>query len=332
MQAPQFDVFVAVLISQPFVLLPSQLANVPTHEVISHVPVLHEVFALAYAHVTPHPPQLLFVRRLVSQPLAYKPSQSANPVLHERIVQLPLVQLGVPFATKHAMPHPPQLFTSFVIVVSHPFIEFPSQSPRPPAHIDTPHVLLLQAGVPPAGGQLFMHMPQLFTLFVVLISQPLATFMSQLAKPTLHAIEHMPLMHDGVPLFVLQPAPQLPQLVALVFRFVSHPFAAIPSQSPNPALHMAIVQPPFEHAGVALANMQTVPQAPQLFTFVLMFVSQPSVATRLQSANGGAQASTLQLPMTHLVDEFGSEQALSHVPQFCGSVWVLISHPSLSTL
>ncbi len=177
-----------------------------------------------------------------------------------------------------------------------------------------------------------MHMPQLLTLFVVLISQPLATFMSQLAKPTLHAIEHMPLMHDGVPLFVLHAAPQLPQFVALVFRFVSHPFAAIPSLSPNPALHMAIVQLPFEHAGVALANMQMVPQAPQLFTFVLMFVSQPSAATRLQSANGGAQASTLQLPMTHLVDEFGSEQALSHVPQFCGSVWVLISHPSLSTL
>jgi hypothetical protein len=47
MQAPQLDVFVAVLISQPFVLLPSQLANVPTHDVISHVPVAHDVFAFA---------------------------------------------------------------------------------------------------------------------------------------------------------------------------------------------------------------------------------------------------------------------------------------------
>ncbi len=126
MHAPQFDVFVAVWISQPFVLLPSQLANVPTHEVISHVPVLHDVFALAYAHVTPHPSQLLFVRRLVSRPLAYKPSPSANPVLHERIVQLPPMQVGVPLATKQATPHPPQLFTSFEIVVSQPFIEFPS--------------------------------------------------------------------------------------------------------------------------------------------------------------------------------------------------------------
>jgi len=45
MHEPQFDVFVAVLISHPFVLLPSQFANVPTHEVISHVPVAHDVFA-----------------------------------------------------------------------------------------------------------------------------------------------------------------------------------------------------------------------------------------------------------------------------------------------
>ncbi len=41
---PQCVVSVAVLISQPFVLFPSQLTNVPVHEVISHVPVAHDVF------------------------------------------------------------------------------------------------------------------------------------------------------------------------------------------------------------------------------------------------------------------------------------------------
>jgi hypothetical protein len=46
MHAPQCEVFVAVLISQPFVLTPSQLPNVPTHDVISHMPVAHETFAL----------------------------------------------------------------------------------------------------------------------------------------------------------------------------------------------------------------------------------------------------------------------------------------------
>jgi hypothetical protein len=275
---------------------------------------------------------LLSVFRFVSQPFEYKPSQLANPAAHERTAQFPAVQVGVPLATKQAMPQPPQLFTSVVVVVSQPFAVLPSQSPLPAAHIDTPHVLFTQAGVPPCGGQTVPHMAQLLTFDVVLISQPLATLVSQLAKPTLHEIVHIPLMHPGVPLFVLHPAPQDPQCCVLVFRFVSHPLAATPSQSPNPALHIAIVQPPFEHAAVAFASMQIVPHAPQLFAFVLTFVSQPSPAMRLQSAKGGAHASILQLPITHFVDEFGSEQALSHAPQFSGSVCVLISQPSFVTL
>lgn len=140
------------------------------------------------------------------------------------------------------------------------------------------------------------HIPQLLTFVVVLISQPLATLLSQLAKPMLHEIEHIPAAHVGEPLFVLHAAPQAPQCSALVFRFVSHPFIATPSQSPNPVLHEAIVQLPFEHAGVALASMQTVPHTLQLFTFVLMFVSQPSAATRLQSANGGAKRPLCNCP------------------------------------
>jgi hypothetical protein len=77
----------------------------------------------------PHPPQLLSVFRFVSHPFEYKPSQSANPLAHERMVQLPDVQVGVPLATKHAMPQPPQWFTLFVVVVSQPLAVLPSQSP-----------------------------------------------------------------------------------------------------------------------------------------------------------------------------------------------------------
>lgn len=44
---PQCVVFVAVLISHPFVLSLSQLANVPTHELISQVPVAQDVLAFA---------------------------------------------------------------------------------------------------------------------------------------------------------------------------------------------------------------------------------------------------------------------------------------------
>jgi hypothetical protein len=69
MHAPQCNAFVPVLISQPFVLFPSQLPNAPTHDVISHVPVEHETFALGKLQVTPHPPQFDSVFRFVSQPL-----------------------------------------------------------------------------------------------------------------------------------------------------------------------------------------------------------------------------------------------------------------------
>ncbi len=174
-------------------------------------------------------------------------------------------------------------------------------------------------------------MLQLLTFVVVLISQPFATLLSQLAKPASQLIAHVPLMHEGVPLFVLHPAPQLPQCSTLVFKFVSQPFDATPSQSPKPMLHDTIVQPPFEQPAVAFGKLHTVPHAPQLFTFVFTFVSQPSEAARLQSANGAAHTSTRQLPIVHFVDAFGSEQALSHVPQFCGSVCVLISQPSFET-
>jgi hypothetical protein len=161
--------------------------------------------------MTPQPPQLLSVFRFVSQPFEYKPSQSANPLAHERTAQLPAVHVGVPLATKHAMPQPPQLFTSVVVVVSQPLPALPSQSPLPAAHIDTPHTLLTQAGVPPCGGQTIPHALQLLTFDVVLISHPLVTLLSQFAKPTLHWIEHIPPMHDAVPLFVLHAAPHEPQ-------------------------------------------------------------------------------------------------------------------------
>ncbi len=47
MHAPQFYVFVVVLISLPFVLMLLQLANVTTHDVISQAPVAHDVLAFA---------------------------------------------------------------------------------------------------------------------------------------------------------------------------------------------------------------------------------------------------------------------------------------------
>jgi hypothetical protein len=69
-QAPQWDTFVAVLVSQPFAVFPSQFANVPLHEAISQVPVAQVSTAFGRSQIAPQLPQLVSVLRLVSQPSA----------------------------------------------------------------------------------------------------------------------------------------------------------------------------------------------------------------------------------------------------------------------
>jgi hypothetical protein len=82
--------------------------------------------------------------------------------------------------------------------------------------------------------QTVVQLPQWVVLFVVLVSQPLATFPSQLPKPAEHEIEQLPAEQVGVPLADEQAAPQPPQLAVFVFVFVSQPFELLPSQLPKP--------------------------------------------------------------------------------------------------
>jgi hypothetical protein len=75
MQTPQLETLEAVSTSHPFPFMPSQFANVPSQPTTWQVPVAHDSVALLSAQGTPHPPQLAFVCRLTSQPLAGLPSQ-----------------------------------------------------------------------------------------------------------------------------------------------------------------------------------------------------------------------------------------------------------------
>jgi hypothetical protein len=241
-------------------------------------------------------------------------------------------QPAAPFATKQARPQPPQCWVLLVVLVSQPFTTLPSQSPKPATQLETVHWLFEHAGVPPCGGHMLPHMPQLLTLVAVLISQPLATAMSQFWKPALQAMEHWPAAHDGTPLFALHAAPQPPQFAALVLVLTSQPFAWMPSQSAKPALHDPTTQPPFEQAAAALGRLQARPHMPQLPTAVFRLVSQPSESMRLQSANGGAHWFTAHEPARHMALAFGSEQALLHAPQFWASAWMFTSQPFPATL
>ena len=62
----------------------------------------------------PQVPQLFtLLTMFVSQPLARVPSQLAKPALQEAMVQMPIVQAGLPLATLQTDPHDPQLLTLF---------------------------------------------------------------------------------------------------------------------------------------------------------------------------------------------------------------------------
>jgi len=170
----------------------------------------------------------------VSQPLFGLPSQLANPNVQLGL-QTPDAQAFVPCALLQARPQAPQ----FVLVssaTSQPFDTLRSQLPKfvlhvmaqaPAAHVAVP--LLLLQPLPQA--------PQLEALVCVLTSQPFDPAPSQFPNPAAHAPSvQVPLPHDSLAFARSHTLPHVPQSVS-VARLASHPFAATPSQLPNPALH-----------------------------------------------------------------------------------------------
>ena len=84
-------------------------------------------------------------------------------------------------------------------------------------------------------GQTFPQEPQLLILLLRLVSQPFAREPSQLPYPGLHVIPQLPEVHAGLELGCEEHAfPHEPQLLTLVLRLVSQPFAGLLSQLPLP--------------------------------------------------------------------------------------------------
>jgi hypothetical protein len=100
------------------------------------------------------------------------------------------------------------------------------------------------------------QVPQFATVVFRLVSQPVLASPSQLPNPELHAMEHDPSEQLGVPFVALQMVPHVPQFVALVSVFVSHPVDPMPSQLPKPAAHVPSVQLPLTQDSVAFAKLQ----------------------------------------------------------------------------
>jgi hypothetical protein len=161
---------------------------------------------------------------------------------------------------------------------------------------------------------------------LVLVSQPLLGLPSQLAKPAAQVGTHAPAVHTVVPFAFVQAAPQALQFAALVFRFASQPFAALPSQLPKPVLHAPSTHALAEQLAPAFANAQTVPQAPQFAADVVRFVSQPFVGSPSQLPHPAAQVGT-HAPAVQVVLPCALRQALPQAPQLVTVVLRFVSHP-----
>jgi hypothetical protein len=137
--------------------------------------------------------------------------------------------------------------------------------------------------------------PQLLTLVVRFVSQPLPVFMSQLPKPVAQLPPQVPAMQVRTTLGkVWQARPQALQLSGSVWRLTQDPLQSVvpPGQvlTQVPALHASLLP-------------QRRPQAPQLFA-VSRAVSQPLLLRPSQLPKPDAQAPRAQLPLLQVAAAF----------------------------
>src|SRR5262249_13093720 len=88
-----------------------------------------------------------------------------------------------------------------------------------------------------------------------------------------------------------QTTPHAPQLLASTPEFTSQPFADLPSQSRKSPLHLEMKHCAFWQATIALGKpRQGAPHEPQFLKSLSTLVSQPSLASLLQSSKPNWQA------------------------------------------
>jgi hypothetical protein len=151
---------------------------------------------------------------------------------------------------------------------------------------------------------------------------------SQSAKPAVQVMAQRPAAQAGTALSApMHTVPQAPQWETLVPVLVSQPLAALPSQSPKPAAHIATAHWPIVQAAVALARSHRVEHEPQRLLSVLRLASQPLLGSLSQSAKPAAQV-YVHAPALHPAVALGrAAQAMPQPPQWATVVCVLTSQP-----
>jgi hypothetical protein len=196
----------------------------------------------------------------------------------------------------HAVPHAPQLFSSFVRST-----QVPLQSVRPVGQVQVPawHIL------PPE--HLLPHAPQL-SLSVWRLTQTPGQQLSPVGQA-----QQVPAMHGSPAGHLL---PQAPQWLGSVFRFTHWP-----EQSVSPETHEQV---PFWQVS-PLAVSHLTPQAPQWSLLDRRSVQRQLPQLAPQLVRGVAQEQ--QLP---LLQGSPGPQSHPHAPQLCGSLAVLTQIPPQS--
>jgi hypothetical protein len=273
-------------------------------------------------HMVPQPPQLLASLVVSVQPIEqhWRLPVHAGPPLHVAW-HMDITQLD---PGMHAMPQPPQLFESEVSST-----HVVPQQLCPPGHPAVWQVVGWQTpetqGDP--DGQACPQKPQLLGSLVVSISQPSATWPSQLAKPGEQLeISQVLIAQVVVPLGTGcgQTMPQPPQLwgSAVVFAHRRSQHTSLPGHvTPTP---QAPTHSPPEQTCM---SPQACPQPPQLFGSLAVSTSQPSVTWSSQLAKGGAHAPMPQVDPAQMAVAWGNgPQTTPHCPQF--SALVIVSTQS----
>jgi hypothetical protein len=200
-------------------------------EARAQTPAEHPGVPLATEQASPQEPQLaLLVLVLTSQPLLYRPSQSAYPRLHDASEHAPPVHAGVPRATAHALPQLPQFGALLLVSVSQPLVALPSQLRQVPVQTGM-HTLPEQLVVPCAFEHTVPQAPQFETLLLASVSQPLVASLSQLRQVPVQTGTHTLPEQLVVPCAFEHTVPQAPQFGALLVVLVSQPSAYVPLQS-----------------------------------------------------------------------------------------------------
>jgi hypothetical protein len=130
----------------------------------------------------------------------------------------------------------------------------------------------------------------------------------------MHTVLQVPIVHvaaalaaDGHALL------QAPQFVADVCVFVSHPFATIASQSPNPVSHVPSTQLLAVHVGTLCTVLHAVAHAPQCAGSLVR--STQLVPHRICPVGHGG---SVHMPAEHISP---LAHACAHDPQLAMSVW-----------